>query len=230
MRTRFPLSGSSARETSGVTLVVVVAALATAVVVFGGGASQLAELRIRGVRLLIVAAWFQLAPPFFAPDSEALQIAGWAASLTLVALCLLGNAGLAGVPLIATGLLANVLVILSNGAMPVSTEAAARIDVPAARLNLAADPLREPMRRTTNFALLGDTVPVAFPWRPQVVSPGDVLVASGVALMLIAGTRRRRIIDVRRREPRAATNDQELDREIRVMACESESTTRGSYS
>jgi hypothetical protein len=180
--------------------VVVVAALATAVVVLSGGAGQLAHLRIRGTRLLIIAACFQLAPQFLAPTSEFVQSTGWATSLALVAACLIRNARLAGVPLITTGLLANVLVIVANGGMPVSADVAARAGISAARLNLAADPLREPLTGTTNLPALGDVVPVAFPWQPQVVSPGDVLVASGVALMIITGTRRRPVVDPRRSE------------------------------
>lgn len=212
------------------TLVLLIAALATVIVVISGEARHLAHLRIRGVRLLIVAVWLQLAPPFFAPEASGLHIAGWVASLVLVALCLLGNANLAGVPLIATGLLSNVLVIMANGAMPVSTAEAARIGVPAKRLNLEADPLREPMTASTNFAMLGDVVPVALPWQPQVVSPGDVLVASGVALMLIAGPRRRRVIDLTRRERVEPRPGQASEREVRTIASASESTTRGSYS
>jgi hypothetical protein len=212
-----------------VTLVVVVAALATGVVLVSGGVRQFAHLRVRGIRLLIIAAWFQVAPALLAPTSQVLHMAGWAASLTMVALCLLGNIRVAGVPLIATGLLANALVIVANGAMPISVDAAERIGISTARLDLEADPLREPLTRTTNLTALGDVVPVALPWAPQVVSPGDVLVASGVALMLIAGPRRRPI-DIRHRERRAQTDAQELEGEMRVIASASESTTRGSYS
>lgn len=211
-------------------LVLLVAALAAVIVVISGEAGHLAHLRIRGVRLLIVAAWLQLAPPFFAPDATTLHIVGWVASLVLVALCLLGNADLAGVPLIATGLLANVLVIMVNGAMPVSAAEAARIDISAERLNLERDPLREPMTASTKLAMLGDVVPVALPGQPQVVSPGDVLVAAGVALMLVTGPRRRRVIDLARRERVVSGPAQASEREVRTIVSESESTTRGSYS
>jgi hypothetical protein len=34
---------------------------------------------------------------------------------------------------------------------------------------------------STRLPLLGDVVPVLLPLRPEVVSPGDVLVASGLA-------------------------------------------------
>ena len=44
----------------------------------------------------------------------------------------------------------------------------------------------------TLLADLGDTIPVALPMQPQVVSPGDVLVAAGVALLLVTGGARRR--------------------------------------
>ena len=37
--------------------------------------------------------------------------------------------------------------------------------------------------------LLGDVVPVLLPLRPEVVSPGDVLVASGLAQLVVVGMR-----------------------------------------
>ena len=53
---------------------------------------------------------------------------------------------------------------------------------------------------------------VALPWRPQVVSAGDVLVAAGVGLLLVAA---------RGQTPRRAERSTVLD---------SDSTTVGSYS
>ena len=40
---------------------------------------------------------------------------------------------------------------------------------------------------STRLPLLGDVVPVLLPLRPEVVSPGDVLVASGLAQLVVVG-------------------------------------------
>ena len=38
-------------------------------------------------------------------------------------------------------------------------------------------------------AWLGDVIPVPAPWRPEVVSPGDVAVAAGLAQLVLLGMR-----------------------------------------
>jgi hypothetical protein len=68
--------------------------------------------------------------------------------------------------------------------MPVSPEAAARagldvLDTLDGRHELAAS--------GTRLAPLGDVVPVPLPLRPEVVSPGDVLVAAGLGQLLVLG-------------------------------------------
>jgi hypothetical protein len=133
----------------------------------------------------------------------------------LVGLFLAGNARLPGVPLVALGLLLNVVVVGANAAMPVSVSAASRAGISRADLHLARDAMREPTGPDTRLRALGDVVPVALPRRPQVVSPGDVLVAAGIGLLLVmAGPRRAQT-------PRRAARSTVLD---------SDSTTVGSYS
>ena len=133
----------------------------------------------------------------------------------LVGLFLVGNARLPGVPLVALGLLLNVVVIGANAAMPVSVDAAARAGISRAELGLARDAMRVPTGPDTRLGSLGDVVPVALPRWPQVVSPGDVLVAAGVGLLLLtAGARRPQT-------PRRA---------VRSTVLDSDSTTVGSYS
>ncbi|MCY7373051.1 MAG: DUF5317 domain-containing protein, partial [Spirochaetaceae bacterium] len=80
-------------------------------------------------------------------------------------------------------------------------------------LALAGDAMREPLTESTVLGRLADVVPVAAPWWPQVVSPGDVLVAAGVGLLLVSA-----------RGPQTAT------RANRSTVLASESTTIGSYS
>lgn len=200
-------------------LVVVVAALAAAVVVAAGGVRRLSGLDVRAVRLLAVAAALALAPVMLAPTSDLVRLVSGALSLALVALFLAGNARLAGVPLIAAGLVANVLVILANGAMPVSTAAAERLGISDSRLQLVDDPLHEPLTSATRFAPLADQIPVALPWYPQVVSVGDVLVAAGVALMLVMGAPRTpATVAPRPARPYVGENAQESGRDERTIA------------
>lgn len=206
------------------TLVLFVAAMAAAIAVLVGGITHLTHLRIRAVRLLVVAAGLQLVAGTAAPEGGALSVGAGAFSIALVMLFMAGNARLAGVPLIAAGLLANVAVIVANGAMPVSAAAAERVGLSESRLQLDSDRLREPADAQTRLAALGDTIPVAVPRYPQVVSPGDVLVAAGVALMLVAGSRaprssaKSRTDDPRVDEPRTDGAAQASLRENRRMA------------
>ena len=187
------------------TLVFLVAGLAVATVVLSGSARQLAQLEVRAGRLLVVAAALQVLSAFASPDSAAIRVLIGALTLAVVGLFLWANVKLAGIPLIALGLAANVLVIVANGAMPVSVAAAKRAGISPSQLRLDADPLREPLTQKTRFKLLIDRVPVVLPRYPQLVSPGDVLVASGVALLLILGAR----------PPRREGDDQAAERDTR---------------
>jgi hypothetical protein len=90
-----------------------------------------------------------------------------------------------GAALVAAGLAANGLVLLLNGAVPVSHSAATDAGVdPAAVVDTAGHEASGP---DTLLPWLGKTVPVAFPPHPEVVSPGDVAVAAGLAVMVGLG-------------------------------------------
>jgi Family of unknown function (DUF5317) len=198
-----------------VILVLVVALLAIAVAVATGG-DRLAGLRLRAVRLLVVAAGLQLVAGTFASGSVAIRLLAMLLSAALVGLFLWGNWQVAGVPLITAGLLLNGVVVTVNFAMPVSVPAAASAGIKAADLHLGDDPFHERAGPHTRLSRLGDSIPVALPVRPQVVSPGDVLVAAGVALLLVTGGARSRRLPQNRPD--------------RTTVLDSESTTRGSYS
>jgi hypothetical protein len=200
-----------------VILVLVVAVLAV-VVAAGAGGDRLAGLRVRAVRLLVVAAGLQLVTAMVAPGSAAMRGLTVTLSALLVALFLRRNWQVAGVPLVAAGLLLNGVVVAVNLAMPVSVTAAAQAGLTPGSLHLRDDPFHERAGPRTRLADLGDTIPVALPWRPQVVSPGDVLVAAGVALLLVTGGAR----------PQPLRRPQ--DRAERPTVLDRESTTRGSYS
>lgn len=203
-----------------VVLVVLVAGLALLVAVTTepstGSAplSRLARVRVRAVRLLLAAAVVQVGTAALAPGWAPARAFALVLTAVLVGLFLVGNARLPGVPLMALGLLLNLAVISANGAMPVSVPAAAAAGLSRDDLRLHRDAMRERVSTDTRLRLLADVVPVALPRWPQVVSAGDVLVASGVGLLLLtAGGRRRQRP---RRVPRSTVWDRD-------------STTIGSY-
>jgi Family of unknown function (DUF5317) len=197
-----------------VVLVLVVAVVALAVSVATGG-SRLALVRVRAVRLLVAAAIVQLGTSALAPGSGLARGTALLLTTVLVGLFLAGNARLPGVPLVALGLLLNVVVVGANAAMPVSVDAAARAGISRGDLGLARDAMRSPSGPDTRLGFLGDTVPVVLPYRPQVVSAGDVLVAAGVGLLLLTA---------------GARTPQTPRRAERSTVWASESTTFGSYS
>jgi len=112
---------------------------------------------------------------------------GLGVSALLAAVFLAVNRGLRGTGLVALGLAANALVVALNGAMPVSERAAARAGISTAPVVAGLDPRHEGETATTRLRALGDVVPVPLPVRPEVVSPGDVLVAAGTGQLVLVG-------------------------------------------
>jgi hypothetical protein len=174
-----------------VVLVVAVAGLGL-LAAWARGFGHLARVRVRAVRLLVAATVVQAGTAALAGGSSALRTVALVLTVLLVALFLGGNWRVTGVPLMAAGLLLNCLVVVANLGMPVSLDAAARAGLSSADLHLDTDPLHEAAGPGTHLASLGDVIPVALPWRPQVVSRGDVLVAAGVGLLLVKGAPRSR--------------------------------------
>ncbi|MEP6761137.1 MAG: DUF5317 domain-containing protein [Sporichthyaceae bacterium] len=209
-------------------VVVVVTVLALTLVAATGHLRPLSALRVRAVRLLVASAVLQVGTASLAPGSAMPRVAALVATILLVGLFLGANLGVPGMPLVAAGLLLNVVVIVANGAMPVSAAAETRAGVDANAVHVRDDPLREPLDNGTRLPLLADRVPVPAPGWAQVVSVGDVLAAAGIGLLLIAGSvppppqRHQR---TRRRCPAG-----QLSRADRSIALAMESTTRGSYS
>lgn len=157
----------------------------------GGRLRELAALPFPGAPLLLGAVVVQLLglalARVLAPGvTWGLAIA---VSAALVGAFLLVNRSVAGTALIALGLLTNAVVILANGAMPVSAYAAARSGVGVAAVN---DARHAPQTSSTRLSLLGDLVPVPLPVRPEVDSVGDLMVAAGVGQLLFCAVRPRR--------------------------------------
>lgn len=155
----------------------------------GGRVRMLAALRLQRPGLVLAALGAQAAGTL---GGGPLRPLGLVASAGLAGLFLAANRSLRGTALVALGLAANALVVALNGAMPVSTQAAARAGVSLTAVADGADSRHVLQTRSTRLPLLGDVVPVPLPLRPEVVSLGDVLVAAGLAQLVVVGMRDRR--------------------------------------
>ncbi len=152
--------------------------------VCGGSVDRLGALDLRLRRLLVAALGVQA---LGAVVGGPIYPVGLAGSAALVTAFLVANRGVRGTGLVALGLGANALVVALNGAMPVSPDAAARAGVSLDDVTAGLDSRHVVADDATRLALLGDVVPVLLPLRPEVVSPGDVLVASGLAQLVVVG-------------------------------------------
>lgn len=156
----------------------------------GGGLARLPTLRPCRNRLLVTAVALHalgvLGGWLWEPMLPILVGLSWA----LLAFYAWVNRTIHGGLLIAAGLAANAAVLLLNGAMPLSESAAARAGADPATILATGD--YESIGPDTRLPWLGKVVPVAFPPRPEVVSPGDVSVAAGVAVLLSMGLTGRR--------------------------------------
>lgn len=188
----------------GLTLILLVGAAAISVAA-GGSFAALSDLPIKGGRLVVIAVLAQL---FGAGLARATDLSGfYPAGLVVSALAALAfcarNIRIPGVPLVTLGLLLNALVVSVNGAMPVSTSAAARANVPIRQIAAGDDARHSIAGSGTTWRVLGDVIPAPIPLRPEVVSPGDVLIAAGLAEFVLLGMRPRRRRRPARRQPAA---------------------------
>jgi Family of unknown function (DUF5317) len=210
-----------------VALVAVVLVLAAVVGVAGGGRpGALAQVPLAGWRLLVAAGVCQVGGSVISrlTDANVPYAVGSLAAVALLIGFLLHNTRLAGVPLVAVGLLANTVVVLANGAMPVSRWAAAKAGVDLHDIAAGLDARHVVAGATTSARVLSDVIPVRIPWWPEVVSPGDVLVAAGLGLLLVTG-----LLWPRTRQTRHSEVERSGD-ELRETTRASASTTPGSYS
>jgi hypothetical protein len=160
----------------------------------GGSIERLAYVPLHGWPYVLVAGAAIAAGAGLASAGGTLANAAGIGAAILAATCLLvllaRNRSVEGIPLLAAGLLLNAVVIAANGAMPVSLYAETRAGVSADRLFDANDGVHEIAGSDTRLAPLGDVVPVPLPVHPGTVSVGDLLIVSGVALLIIAGMHR----------------------------------------
>ena len=193
--------GGLGGDTTEMSLVVAVLLVGLLLGRLGGGSlDSLGGVPLRSRRLVVGALLAQAGGAVVGGPAYAL---GLVLSAGLVTAFLVRNRGVRGTGLVALGLLANALVVAANGAMPVSEHAAGRAGVSTAPLLTGEDRRHEPADSSTRLPWLGDVVPVPLPLRPEVVSPGDVLVAAGLAQLVVVGMLQHRH-DRRHRQQRAA--------------------------
>lgn len=164
-------------------LALIVAVLACLVaLVRGGSLDNLASTHLRWSLLLFGALMVQIVvdlsdPPWLGDGAGFLiMLATNAAVIAFLAL----NRQLPGMALAALGLLLNLIVIVANGAMPVSAWAAEVVGL--------SEQLQDPgvkhevLDSQTLFPFLGDIIPI--PGLSKIVSVGDVVLAAGIGLLV----------------------------------------------
>ena len=162
-------------------LVIAALALLATVPLAGGRLSLLADIQLRAVWAVLLAAALQVAITQMAGGSHALHVALHLLSYVLDAYFVFANRRLTGVPLVAVGAALNVLAITANGGVMPANPVALRIAGIAARAgfdNSAA--VAHP-----HLAFLGDVIPVPGPWPiGNVLSAGDLIIFLGAFVVL----------------------------------------------
>ena len=174
----------------GLAIVVLVAAVALAAAL-GGRWDRLAHLRLRSRGLLLAAVGAQAGGALIGVagfgDARKAYVSGLVVSAACVLWFCARNLRVPGVALVSGGLVANAAVVTLNGAMPVSIVAAYHARVPIGSISAGTDARHEIAGVGTRWPWLGDVVPFPLPLQPEVLSPGDVLVAAGLAELVVLG-------------------------------------------
>jgi hypothetical protein len=178
-------------------LVIAALALIASVPLAGGRLSRLADIRLRAVWAVLLAAAIQVGVTQIPGGSHALHAGLHVFSYVLDAYFVFANRRLRGVPVVALGAALNLLAIIANGGVMPASASALRIAGVAERAgfdNSAAI-------AHAHLALLGDVIPVPGPWPiGNVLSVGDLIICAGALIVLhhacasrLWGLRRRRI-------------------------------------
>jgi Family of unknown function (DUF5317) len=161
----------------------------------GGRLVVLASVRLRAVWLLWMAVLVQLgqyqARPVREWIEDRLHLPLLAVVFALVGAWLAVNLPHTSAPtrvamvIILLGAALNGAAIMANGRMPYSPPAAAAVGLPAR----VTTPKNEPAGPDTRLAWAGDVIPV--PHVRRVLSPGDVLIGLGAAVLIAIAMRRK---------------------------------------
>lgn len=170
-------------------IALVVAVIAVGVgVLRGGSLEQLAETQFRAIPLLIAGIGLQIPFSLWSPSwvNDVVSLGVLIGSNMLVLSFLVVNRILPGVVIAAVGLVLNLAVISSNGAMPVSPDAARAAG--AGELVISEGAIKhEILDDDTELGFLGDVIPI--PWPGFVISIGDIVLAGGIAVLAYCQTK-----------------------------------------
>ena len=168
----------------------------------GGRLGNVALLELRAVWLFFAAITLQLVAfplelfPWRTPETVASAL--WVLSYVLLLVAAVLNARITGVPVVALGMLLNLVAILANGGtMPVRYEAmheAGAIDAKVAHGRTVGEPDRVQVLQANSTALTDPSLPwlvdrwAAPEWVPfaNVFSVGDVVIAFGAVVIVLA--------------------------------------------
>jgi Family of unknown function (DUF5317) len=193
---RVKLSGLGRPSGGVVVLIAVVALAALTVPLAGGRLGALVEVRLRRVWAIFLGLGLEIAAIDLPGLSDGMRAALLVAAYPVLAVFLVANWRLPGIPVVALGGALNLLAIAVNGGvMPAS---------PAALAGAGLDPAAPGFQNSTavddpRLAFLGDGfyVPASWPLS-NVFSIGDVLIALGVA-WAVHGICRSRLVPSRAR-------------------------------
>lgn len=164
--------------------------LLAAVPLTGGSLARLADLRVRGVPLLVGALGLQVLVITVWPSMpHPLAVVGHLASYLVLAWVLWLNRGLPGMVLIGAGAGANgVTIAINAGTLPASPSA-----LRAAGIHLRPGFDNSGLVTHPHLAWLGDVIATPS-WLPMrnMLSIGDLLLVAGTAVLVVASTRRDR--------------------------------------
>jgi Family of unknown function (DUF5317) len=152
----------------------------------GGRLRNVADLQIRWPGLAFVG----LALQFVTGPGETVPLACLYLSFVLLIVFTVANIRVFGFPLILAGVLCNLLVIGTNGGMPVSAHALEASDQGQFLGDLENNPYPKHHLATEDDLLrfLGDVIPVPKPVA-QAISFGDILTYAGVGMVIVGAMR-----------------------------------------
>lgn len=177
------------------TLVLVVMLGAMVVGTFRGGSlRRLAMLRLPQTWLVLAAGVLAGIGQYggrLGLPGQATYVVCTALSAGLACTFVFANRHVVGVPLIAAGFFLNAAVIIANGAMPVSQSAADFAGVDTTAAANGSDAKHELATGGTRLMPLADVIPLRMPepldFASNVYSFGDVVLAAGIGLLVMAG-------------------------------------------
>ncbi|TDB38806.1 MAG: hypothetical protein D9V44_03715 [Actinobacteria bacterium] len=158
----------------------------------GGSFARFARVHLKGECLFMPLLAFQLIVPRLATAlglAPAFALALWVTAMCGLIALALWNRHWAGLSIAALGIALNVVVIVANGAMPVSLDAIARLDP---KLVPNFDLVHEQLTDETRLQGLADVIAVPGPkWHRGVASPGDLLLSAGAGIFVFSAMRKK---------------------------------------